>query len=118
MRPRSVEVFLSDIVNAAESIQTFVKDKTFADYQSDPLLRSAVERQYITIGEALNQAISLDPRIGEKITSTSQIIRLRHRLAHGYFTIAHETIWGIVEKYLETLIRETDALLRERDARL
>ncbi len=47
---------LLDVVNACEAIAEFVADKDFSAYENDRLLRSAVERQFEIIGEALNKA--------------------------------------------------------------
>ncbi|MGI8521914.1 MAG: HepT-like ribonuclease domain-containing protein [Nocardioides sp.] len=40
--------------DASERILEFVDDRSGDDYQRDVLLRSAVERQFQIVGEALN----------------------------------------------------------------
>ncbi|MCQ8103788.1 DUF86 domain-containing protein [Methylomonas sp. SURF-2] len=57
---RDPRVFLWDAHFAAEAILEFVAGKTVADYRSDRLLRSAVERQFEIIGEALNQLCKIE----------------------------------------------------------
>jgi len=51
-----VQRYLYDIQVAGELIQTFVTAQTFDSYHTNAMLRSAIERQFITIGAALNQA--------------------------------------------------------------
>ena len=55
--------YLFDITQAAKLLSQFSSGKTFADYIADPLLRSAVERQFEVIGEALAQLVKVDLRL-------------------------------------------------------
>ena len=58
MRP-DVKKYLYDIDQAAGLIAQFTKGKGFPDYQADPMLRSAVERQFEIVGEAMTQLARL-----------------------------------------------------------
>ena len=73
-----------DAQQALQRIQRFVARKDFAAYQSDELLRSAVERQFEILGEALNQLSRLDPNMAEKIPDLPRIVAFRNILIHGY----------------------------------
>ncbi|QWF72331.1 DUF86 domain-containing protein [Methylomonas paludis] len=74
---RDVRAFLWDANQAAEAIQEFVAGKSFADYTADRLLRSAVERQFEIIGEALNQLCRIEPSWAERIPEVPQIVAFR-----------------------------------------
>ncbi|MGQ0773916.1 MAG: HepT-like ribonuclease domain-containing protein [Pseudonocardiales bacterium] len=50
-----------DALYAAELIHDFTEGKSFMKYQSNQMVRSAVERQFEIIGEALNQFSKVDP---------------------------------------------------------
>lgn len=113
MRQHDVRAYLFDIAQACTLLHQFTTGKTFTDYTTDPLLRSAVERQFEIIGEALNQALHLNPHLADRISDTRRIIAFRNRLIHAYSSIADAVVWGVLEANLPTLHRKVDALLRE-----
>lgn len=110
--PRDVRKYLFDILQACESLQQFAKEKTFSDYNADAFLRSAVERQFEIIGEALNQALREDSDLEAHISNAGQIIAFRNQLIHGYASVAHDTVWGILEGKLPILQKEVQNLLK------
>ena len=48
------QAYLWDMQKAAREIISFMKDVKFAQFENNKLLRSAVERQLLIIGEAAN----------------------------------------------------------------
>ena len=66
--------YLHDITRSAGLALQFVAAKAYLDYVSDPLLRSAVERQMQTVGEALAQLAKIDPDTAARITEHQKII--------------------------------------------
>jgi len=115
MKQLEIRKYLFDIVHACELLQQFTAGKTLADYAADPLLRSAVERQFEIIGEALAQALRLSPELAGRISDTERIIAFRNRLIHGYTSIANDIVWGVLESNLPTLRREVTTLLNRAD---
>jgi uncharacterized protein with HEPN domain len=113
MRPPDANKHLFDIWQACELLAQFVAGKTLIDYQGDALLRSAIERQFEIVGEALNRAIKLDPEIATHVSDASRIIAFRNRLIHAYAAISNEVVWGIVEAYLPKLRHEIRELLQK-----
>ena len=67
------------------------------------MLRSAVERQFEIIGEALNQLSRIDPSTANGIPDLSRIIAFRNILIHGYATVDDRLVWGALESNLPTL---------------
>jgi uncharacterized protein with HEPN domain len=98
---------------AAERVSRFTRGKTFAEYQSDDLLRSAVERQLAIVGEALNQLRQVDPATAGAIPELPRIIGFRNVLVHGYATLDNRLVWGIVEANVGPLLTVLDALLAQ-----
>lgn len=115
MPSREGRKFLYDIAEAADYIVQFSAGKTYEEYHADPMLRSAVERQFEIIGEALNQFLQWEPNLRERISDASLIIAFRNRLIHGYASVSDEVVWGVVERYLPVLLREVRDLLREQE---
>jgi uncharacterized protein with HEPN domain len=54
--------YLYDVLQAGKNLRQFTEGKVFSDYQADAQLRSATERQFEIIGEALR-------RIRDRLTS-------------------------------------------------
>ena len=103
--------YLYDVSLAADKIARFVEGKTFNDYSADDLLKSAVERQFEIVGEALNKLSKLDAELIKKVSNYQQIISFRNVLIHGYAEVDDRLVWNIVETKLPTLIVEVKALL-------
>lgn len=95
-----------DLDQAAELIATFTYGKQLRDYKADALLRSAVERQFEIVGEALNRLKKIEPDVVVRITDYQRIIGFRNVLAHGYDVISDEIVWDIVQNKLPGLRQE------------
>lgn len=104
---------LEDIRQAATFLSSFVAGKSFADYTADVLLRSAVERQFEIIGEAVNRLTKVAPTVGAQIPDARQIVSFRNILIHGYSLVNHEVVWGILETHLPVLRQQVEALLAQ-----
>lgn len=78
---------LYDIQLAVSRIQEFTRNANFTDYQRNVMMRSAVERQFEIIGEAVNRLSDINPRLAHRITERRRIISFRNQLIHGYFVI-------------------------------
>lgn len=109
--PRDPRAYLFDIRQACTLLDYFTHGKSLTDYQSDVLLRSAVERQFEIIGEALSQLVRVSPELGQQISNRRQIIGFRNRLIHAYAAIDDEVVWGVLEVSLPILKREIAELL-------
>jgi uncharacterized protein with HEPN domain len=88
--------YLWDITEAAKSVLTFIEGKTFAGYQADRTLRSAVEREFILIGEAVTQLEQNFPDVAAHLRDTRHIIASRNLLVHAHTNIASEVVWGVI----------------------
>ena len=92
---------LWDAQQAAERISRFTSSKTFAHYEADEYFRSAVERQFEIIGEALRQLGRVDSATATAIPNASRIIAFRNVLIHGYASVDNRLVWGVIASNLE-----------------
>jgi uncharacterized protein with HEPN domain len=97
---RSAESFLWDACNAADAIARFADGKTLDDYVADLMLRSAIERQFEIVGEALGQFAKVAPELAAQIADLAQSVGFHNRLIHGYATIASRVVWQAVHEDL------------------
>ena len=116
MRPRDVRVYLHDVVTAAAAIRSFIDGRSAADYRSDLLLRSAVERQFEILGEALSRALRADPDVAAGIPAVRGAIDFRNVIAHEYDALSPATVWDIARNELPALAKQVADDLERRDA--
>ncbi len=112
MPPEAVK-YLQDVIHACARLEAFTRGKSFADYENNELLQSAVERQFTIVGEALMQAAKLDGSLSRSIPSLPQIVAFRNVLVHGYAVVQHRTVWGILENELAGLQQQVESLLKD-----
>lgn len=102
---------LYDVQAAAVAILSFTKEKTFEAFATDDLVRSAVERKFEVVGEALRRIRDDDPGIFKQIEFGHDIVGMRNRLIHGYDAVDEVIVWETIEAYLPRLLKEVNALL-------
>jgi uncharacterized protein with HEPN domain len=104
--------YLTDILMAIELIEDFTKEiSDFSIYDLDRKTQSAVERQLVIIGEALNKFSKLGSEI--TIQNDKQIVGFRNRLVHAYDSIDNSIVWVILKKYLKPLKIEIENIIKQ-----
>ncbi len=109
--PREPKAYLHDMRQAAALIAEFTEGLEYHDYAADAKVRSAVERQFEIIGEALGQLAKADPEAAAQISGHARIIAFRNILIHGYAGVDDMLVWDMAGSRLATLRREVDELL-------
>jgi uncharacterized protein with HEPN domain len=104
---------LFDMVQASGLIVDFTAGKDFAAYRNDIYCKSAVERQFQIIGEALNRLAKRHPEVADRIPSCRTIINFRNILVHGYDRIEDDVVWGIISAHLPALRSAVVQMLQE-----
>lgn len=111
--PLDTSKSLYDMQHAIERIERFALGKSFQDYVGDELLRSAIERQFAIIGEAMTRLLKVNRPTGERITDYRKIAGFRNALVHGYDSIDDKVSWGVVTLKLPVLKEEVAKLIVE-----
>ena len=114
--PRSIAAHLADVIDACDAIATVLTDVELAGYQQNRTIRSAVEREFILIGEAIANIRRTDPRVAERISHARMIVGFRNVLTHDYAAIDDESVFGVATSDLAVLRQQCVALLDRTDS--
>ena len=104
---------LEDVRRAAELILQFAAGKQRSEYSDDAMLRSAVERQFEIIGEALGRLRKEAPDVSERVPNHRRIIAFRNILIHGYDVVDDDVVWDVIQGDLPALQQQVMSLLDE-----
>jgi uncharacterized protein with HEPN domain len=104
--------YLWDMREAAREIVQFVEGMKWAKFESDKVVRYAVERQLLVIGEAANH-VSDQFRKEHPEIPWGRIIGQRNVLAHEYGEILVERIWVAATKSIPELLELLKPLISE-----
>jgi uncharacterized protein with HEPN domain len=109
--PRSPAAYLSDVIAACDGIETVLAGVDLAAYQRDRAVRSAVEREFTIIGEAVNALTRREPDLATGVSHARLIVGFRNQLVHDYASVDDETVYAIARQDVSVLRAECVALL-------
>lgn len=111
MQPNT-RTLLEDMLTRCERITTYVRDMSLDGYSEHDLVKDAVERNFIALGEMVGRISREDPKVLDYISASREILGLRHRIAHVYDAeINDATIWTTVQRSVPVLREELETLL-------
>jgi len=108
------KVYLRHVLDAIAQVEDYLKGTTAKKFLQTRLLQDAVVRQLEIIGEA-SRYLSNEFHERHPEIPWGQIIGLRNRLIHAYFSINFQTIWEIIEHDLPSLKQNVERLLEEME---
>ena len=107
--------YLYDVQNAITDIEEFTLNiPSLNIYEQNKLVRMATERSLITIGEAINRILAVEPNIA--ISSSRRIVQFRNRITHEYDAVDDTQVWVILTRYLPALKEEISQLIASRES--
>jgi uncharacterized protein with HEPN domain len=111
MRPEEQNLaYLWDMCEAAKEITAFVKGVKYAEFIQKRMIRYAVERQLLVIGEAANH-VSSEYQEAHPEIPWRQMIALRNVLAHEYGEIKVDRIYAAATVSVPELLKILEHLL-------
>ena len=116
MKPDAVQLAAS-VVEAVTFAIRRTDGKIVEDYIRDPYMRSAAERQFIVIVEAVNQLRAVELYTAARISDFRSVIGFRNILVHEFFQVNHYRVWSVIEEHAPALLGEAAALLDELEDR-
>lgn len=108
---RKLRKYLSDILSSIMEIESFMegRPREYSTFCNDVLFRRGVERNMEIMGEAMNQALKINPNI--PITASRKIVDTRNFVIHAYDSLKPDILWGIAINHMPLLKKEVEALL-------
>lgn len=102
---------LEHILDAIHRLEGYCKGKTLEDMERNDMMYYAVVKNIEIIGEA---AYMLTKEFTEthKDTPWRYIVKMRHVLVHGYYQVAVDEIWAVIENDLPLLKNQIEGYLR------
>jgi len=111
--PRETTAYLYDIIDACDSIASILSGISMEAYGELREKRSAVEREFIVIGEAASMLAKFSAERFNRLSDGRKAIGLRNILTHNYASVDHETIYETARQDASKLRREFIEMLRE-----
>jgi len=108
---RDLSAYLQDVLEACKSIEDVMSGVSLQEYRGKRSVRSAVEREFIIIGEALRRVRTLDEKLFSSISNSRAIVDFRNLLAHDYGAVDDDAVFGLVYSDLIVLKAEVSERL-------
>lgn len=105
------KVRLLHIQEAITEIETYIENKTFIDFDTHSMLRSACIRQLEIVGEAVSR-LSDDLIQNAPNIEWQKIKALRNLLIHEYFGVSNQIIWNVIQHNIPIFKNQITAILQ------
>ena len=92
---RGTVMYLQDIIEAMDDIESFVKGMTFEEFKEDKRTFAACVRNLEIIGEAVKN-LPEDLKDEHDDVPWRVVAGMRDKVIHAYFGVSHEIIWTTI----------------------
>jgi uncharacterized protein with HEPN domain len=111
--PRSLDLYLSDLLQASDDIVEFTAGLDREGYEKSSIVQAAGERKFLIIGEALAQMRIHHSETMHQFEQSRQIVAFRNVLAHEYATIDNDDVWSAIQFKLPAFREQVARLVDE-----
>jgi uncharacterized protein with HEPN domain len=108
---RDYSLFIKDILQAINDIEAFIGDMDYAAFQMDEKTKSAVVWKITNIGEAAKN-LPKTIRVRYRSIPWKDMAKMRDKIAHQYFGIDYELVWGVIKKELPAIKPEIEKIVQ------
>jgi uncharacterized protein with HEPN domain len=109
---RREELYLTDIVDAAEAVGRFIEGVNYDDFLGDELCQSAVLQKLIVIGEAAAR-LSPEFQATHPTIEWADIVAFRNIAVHQYFAVNWRIVWVTVTEDVPFLRQQVAQILAD-----
>lgn len=110
MRPE--KLYLTDIVEAAQSIEKFLMGQDLSEFEQNEMMHSAVLQKLTVIGEAA-------ARLSKEFTNRypdipwMDIVGFRNITVHEYFAVRWDIVWVAATEEVPLLRSQVEMILQD-----
>jgi len=108
---RREELFLTDMVEAADAVAGFMTDVNVSAFEESDLLLCAVLQKLFVISEAASK-LSPDFRQAHPEVEWTDVIALRNFLVHAYYSVDWSIAWRTAEHEIPELRKKVAHILK------
>jgi len=101
-QPRSVELFIVDIILADFRINEYLRGVVDAEHlRQDSMRWDATIRQLEIVGEAMGNILKDDVLAAAAPDYFRKVVNFRNTITHGYFGIDADEVWSVIKRAME-----------------
>lgn len=109
--PPTPEADLGSLLEYTGRIREWTANKSFADYRQDTMLSSAVEREFIEVGNIIRRLELNAPHLHRQIPKANKWYAFRIRLDHIRWEIKPDIVWQTIQQDMPELVQAAADLL-------
>ena len=105
-------LYLDDLIESAEKIERFLKERSLDAFATDELLFDAILFNLEVIGEAVKR-LPEEAKSAAPEADWTGPARMRDLIAHHYFSVEPQIVWEVATHHVPRILGHA-RLLRER----